>query len=572
MISDPAKAASDVLLSLARAGRSFLLYDPGNEAIRGFLEDYRDSWQAYARAHGDLDLTVQPFEFLRDGQVVYLERDRERSLAFKMFRDGVRKLTIQEGITWEELTRLLQILSIRFVGVRLQEDDILTLLWKASFANIQVEAVEGFVPVDDEDEIAAAASGAALSGLGVVAAGDGRGASRAPLDFDLPAPELPDAVETFHREIPEDRKEMLREEILGSNVADEVLALCRELLDATADPIDLMSITDCGHFLRETREFLLSEDDLSQLISLNRLLAAYSTDPRVDENSRKAAQDLMEGFTSERATRKLLASIDRNANSPPPELLELLSLHPSDPLPTLLDVLAIERTGQPRRMARMLVESYLPERVNAVLKHYRTTTDEIAADLLRILAAKAPEAVHELFNELVHAGSRAEKLEFLNQAGSTELDRGLRSFLTMLLDDGDVSVRLKTLEVIASQGEGGAYPILQRLAGAKAKDGAEERELEAIGMAMARVNPTRSLEDFVAWALPKGFFHKLKAQTGGLRRAAVAGLVTMSGDVVESTLRKVARAGEDDIAKLARLTLRKRGTLADPLAEPGTPS
>ena len=30
----------------------------------------------------EMDLEIRPFEMLRDGEVVYLERDRERSLAF----------------------------------------------------------------------------------------------------------------------------------------------------------------------------------------------------------------------------------------------------------------------------------------------------------------------------------------------------------------------------------------------------------------------------------------------------------------------------------------------------------
>ncbi len=568
--TDRTKMANDCMLALARASRSYLIYDPRNNVIRKFLLRVQQSFEAFSKHYGDMELQVRPFELVLDGEVIYLERDWERSLAFKLFRDGVRRVIVQAGVTWEELTRLLQILSIRFVGVRLQEDDVLTLLWKASFGNIQIEAVEGFVPVDDEDEVQAEASGAALAGLGVMTSGgsEGTGALKAPSDFDLPPPELPEGVETFRRLVDEEIKAALRDEYLSTNVADEVLELCGELIEAAADPVDMMSFHDLGHFLRETREFLLSEDDLEQLIALNGLLHSYAARATLEEQEAEALRRLMEGFTDERAMHKLLGSIDRNANTPPKVIYDLLAMHPTDPLPGLLDVLEIERTGQPRRMARILVESYLPERVETVVERYKKTTDDIAADLLRILAYKAPETVKELFNELVHDGSRAEKLEFLSQADGAELGTGLRLFLTMLLDDDEIMVRMKTIEVIANAGEGGAYPKFTRLAEALAKAGGEERELEAIGKAMIKVNPKRGRDDLAMWALPQGFLNKMRGHTQGLRRVAVAGLVELDGEEVDSVLRKVATSRDDDVARLARDTLRKRGTLAHPLVQP----
>ncbi|MFT5586329.1 MAG: hypothetical protein ACI9VR_003926, partial [Cognaticolwellia sp.] len=72
-----AKAANQTLLALARAARSFLVYDASNDAIRGFLQDWKESMQAFAQAHGALELEVRPFELLYGKQVVYLDRDRE---------------------------------------------------------------------------------------------------------------------------------------------------------------------------------------------------------------------------------------------------------------------------------------------------------------------------------------------------------------------------------------------------------------------------------------------------------------------------------------------------------------
>jgi hypothetical protein len=198
--SERTRMAGDAMRSLARASRSYLIYDAGNQAVRGFIEEVRTGFERFFNAHGDMELTVRPYELMLDGEAVYLERDRERSLSLKLFRDGVRKLTLNRSTDWGELTRLLEILSIRFVGVRLNEDDVVTLLWKAGFANIRIEAVEGFVPDDDEvrESGVGARSADRLFGRDSSRVGD-VASTRVPDDFDLPAPRLPAPVPVHYK-------------------------------------------------------------------------------------------------------------------------------------------------------------------------------------------------------------------------------------------------------------------------------------------------------------------------------------------------------------------------------------
>ena len=187
------RATNEMLRALARTARSFLIYDTKNEAIKGFLEVYQAEAQKAFDEFGEMDLEIRPFEMLREGEVVYLERDRERSLAFRLFRDGVRKITIQPTVAWEELLRLLEIMSIRYTGINQQEEDIVTLLLKSGFYNVQISSVEGFVPDDEEycaDDISAAAARKVRS--------ERRAKSHVevPRDWDLP---LPEALEPKER-------------------------------------------------------------------------------------------------------------------------------------------------------------------------------------------------------------------------------------------------------------------------------------------------------------------------------------------------------------------------------------
>ena len=75
--SERARRANQAMLALSRAARSFLLYDPANDAIRRFIEDLR-ARMAQALAGGEaLRLEVRPFELALDNEVVYVEHERE---------------------------------------------------------------------------------------------------------------------------------------------------------------------------------------------------------------------------------------------------------------------------------------------------------------------------------------------------------------------------------------------------------------------------------------------------------------------------------------------------------------
>ena len=72
------------LFEQCHESRSFLIYDSRNEAIRGFLQ-YQRTMSAALSEYGEMVLEIRPFEMVRGVEIVYLERDRERSLRFVFF-------------------------------------------------------------------------------------------------------------------------------------------------------------------------------------------------------------------------------------------------------------------------------------------------------------------------------------------------------------------------------------------------------------------------------------------------------------------------------------------------------
>ena len=54
-------ATNEALRSLSRVARSFLIYDSRNEAIRGFLKEYKRTMDFALKEYGEIILEIRPF-------------------------------------------------------------------------------------------------------------------------------------------------------------------------------------------------------------------------------------------------------------------------------------------------------------------------------------------------------------------------------------------------------------------------------------------------------------------------------------------------------------------------------
>ncbi len=566
------RSAGACMRALARASRAYLIYEPSNEVIKTFLEDVQRSLRSHLSEYGELDLRVRPFELALVEEVVYRELDWERSLAFKLFRDGVRRLTIGSGATWEELIQFLGILSIRYVGVNMDEDDVLTLLWKASFKHIAIEAVEGFVPTDDEDAPDLSADGAVVQGfLQTFTTSDS--ADRAPSDFDLPAPELLADEPPSYFPVAEGVRVSLREEYGSRQLPRDLVQLVGALMAAIEDPADLTSISEAAPFLAEIRDFLLNEEEVDLLLEVARRIAraraviGQGTQGAGVESSadRESLDTLVDGFASVPALRRILATVPESSATPPASYEGLLELHRGDSLQILFELLEVERSSTARRFTRQLIERHLPHRVDDVIKRFGASSPAVAADLLRVLASGAEEASRGLFNEVVHRGVPEVKLEFLNQIGGV-VAGNQRAFLVLLLNAPEPAVRVRALEVVGRLGErGGWQPVHRQLQNGLAA-GAAEEELDALGRALSRLDPDRAVKELLPLADKKGLFHSFRPKEVRRRRAAVAAMCDLAvRPDVRPTLERVALK-DDECGELARSALGMTPASAPPAA------
>ncbi|MGC3998739.1 MAG: hypothetical protein QM767_15310 [Anaeromyxobacter sp.] len=358
--SPRAQAAAALMSALGKAARAFTLYDPANTIVRKFIEDYRAAAEA-ATAMGPVAVDVKPFELMVAEEVIYREEDRERSLAFKLFRDGVRKVTYLPGVDFRELLMLLQILAIRYAGVRQSEDDVVTLLKKAEMRTILVTAVEGYAPDEEEPEEGIRPRG-----------------GEPPPDFDQPFPKLPPPGPVAYRPVPDEALAPLRAETTDEALARSALQLAAELMAWAAR--SALPVEDAAQYCSELRDFLVAEHDLNALAQLADLVQRQPPGPLRD--------GVLRGLADARLVEAVLAAAEVGGGELPPAAARLV---PFVPAAALLDRIPKEEDPARLKVLLRLAGARLPADAEAIARGLAGMPAEPARALFRAIAASAPE-------------------------------------------------------------------------------------------------------------------------------------------------------------------------------------
>ena len=519
---------SALLMRLAATARSFLLYDPHNAAIQGFITRLLEDLTGALEEEGPLTLHVQPLEIVFEDAPVYVNRDRERSLAFRLYRDGVRQLRFRPGFGADELARLLEVLSIRYTGVNQREEDIVTLLWKSRFKNLEVTSVEGIVPEDD----APGAGGPAPAPEPLL---------RLPDDVDLPRPALPTPMAPAFTVVPDERVAALCAEAEAARIPDESLGLLVRLRQELGDPRSRLSFAEVSHLFTEIRDFLLSEDHLPELRRYIGLLweMADAPSPAWDEARHTALYELLDGCGDRRAVRRLLHSVPFDQRKLNPALVEVLDRACPDSLAAVLDALEWETGPAVRAIGRQLLEHYGARRMETLEARFRSATGEMASDLLRVLAnIGGDEAAAFIARQASHPDKAVQDealwhLENMPYSGAV----GRACFDAFRVTDA--TRRARVLGMIARTRDRRFVDLLAGFVDEQG-DALSAGEAAQIGQVMGELAGDAGIPRWAEWLLPGGLFKKALAGSKARQIAAALALsesqAAPAGEALETAL------------------------------------
>jgi hypothetical protein len=166
---------------LVKTQKAQRLYDSKNAVAERLELDLYERLSGFVAEEGEVQLVVLESQLRCEDAVVFESADRTDSLAFLLYRDGIRRLSFSPGIELQELRAFLRCLN-RVALLTNDQDDLVTLLWEQDFHSIRYFAIE---------ELARGESYPRLSdplATGEAPAGDGAGAPAEAVSLDLKQP------------------------------------------------------------------------------------------------------------------------------------------------------------------------------------------------------------------------------------------------------------------------------------------------------------------------------------------------------------------------------------------------
>jgi hypothetical protein len=141
------KRVADWIGALVRTIKATRTYLANNPTLHKFQVELESRTWSCLKEAGDITLVVQQFDLLYENYSVYHNADRNDSLAFRFYGDGVRVITFREGLEPHELRGFIDVLKRSLEAAQVQ-DDVVTLLWERDFRHIEYE----FIPLEDLTE------------------------------------------------------------------------------------------------------------------------------------------------------------------------------------------------------------------------------------------------------------------------------------------------------------------------------------------------------------------------------------------------------------------------------------
>lgn len=131
----------EVILQLVKAIKAIHIYGLQHPSSKNLYVPLYEKTVRLLKKVPEINLQIEQFSVLYQDELLYTENEKDLTIAFKLFRDGIRSLSIFDGLTLDELVLFLEIVSRAS-----REHDIALDLWESHFKHID------FYVVEEDDE------------------------------------------------------------------------------------------------------------------------------------------------------------------------------------------------------------------------------------------------------------------------------------------------------------------------------------------------------------------------------------------------------------------------------------
>lgn len=136
------RVVEELLRMLGKSQRAMQMYLPNNPVYQRAMEQVADAFVPAWSVTGRLVLDIAEDRITWEDAVVYLQPAKAEGLAWQLYKDGLRRLTLLPGVEIEEIARFLHVVNRAKLLPADASDDLLTLLWEQEFMLISYVFIE----------------------------------------------------------------------------------------------------------------------------------------------------------------------------------------------------------------------------------------------------------------------------------------------------------------------------------------------------------------------------------------------------------------------------------------------
>ena len=418
---------TDLVTALSKTIKALQLYGINHPSFRNFYALFFDQLADFLNRNHELNFKINRFTMLYGDRIVYREEEKDVSIAFRLFRDGIRSISFTSGMTSEELLRFLEI-----IAQPSKVQDVALDLWEGDLPHIN------FYVVEEEDE---------------------------QLDYKVPDSEVE------HINYVEDIKEMInREKInvndqLSPNLSfDELKTLTTEILnDEERSPLPLAILTLIDFLETEKTQEVI--DSLIKLLEQCINIRDFFNARRIVENLQSYPDiKVIEKFENETTILGFRDLANIQENEVFNEFIAFLGFFSKKAIPHFLKVMLSFRRQDQLEALRQNIAYLAQDDVTPIVSFLSSDDTPTLINVVAILGIMKSRQAPSLLQPLIHHLEPLVRIEVI----STLKNIGVASMIAQFIDDPNVDVRIKALHALTHVRYPFIYSIL--LKRVKARD------------------------------------------------------------------------------------------------------
>jgi len=443
---------------LSKGIRATQLYLPNNPVYQRAVDNIRAAFRQIWQATDDLVFDVGETELRWEDNVVYSQDQRNESIAWTLFKDGVRSLSFRPGVEETEIVRFLGVLQQARNLQADAPDDLLTLLWAQDFQFVAYTfrelASENAVPIEKGETIPSTPPSQIQHRVQEEAPPKREGLVSID-DFDTTLYFLEDnEIDYLKKDVDREYSQDLRRNVLSmlfdllelqtyGTVRAELISIVENFIPYLLGAGDFRSV---AYILRETRAILQRAREI------------------IPEH-RKTLEGLPGRLSQRDALSQLLQSLDEAAMHPTEEeLAELFQELAPEALPTLMGWIAKLHNERVRDLVQAAAARLAQANAGEVLKALGSEDSAAQLEMVKLAGRLKLPGAPDGMEPLLASGDRALKLAVVEALTAIASPSALR-LLERAIDDGDRDVRIAAVRFLASRGYRNAAARVEAIVG-----------------------------------------------------------------------------------------------------------